>query len=54
MAFYSDNEGMTTALFKLEPGAIVPMHERIGIEQTYVLEGRLEENEGVCGPGQFC
>ena len=51
---YSDDEGMTTALFKLEPGAIVPMHEHTAIEQTYVLEGTLEDHEGVCGPGQFC
>jgi len=51
---YSDDEGMTTALFKLEPGAVVPMHEHTAIEQTYVLEGTLEDHEGVCGPGQFC
>jgi anti-sigma factor ChrR (cupin superfamily) len=51
---YSDDAGMTTALFKLEPGAIVPMHEHTAIEQTYVLEGTLEDHEGVCGPGQFC
>lgn len=51
---YADDEGMTTALFKLEPGAVVPMHEHTAIEQTYVLEGTLEDHEGVCGPGQFC
>ena len=51
---YSDDEGMTTALFKLQPGAIVPLHEHTAIEQTYVLEGTLEDHEGVCGPGQFC
>ena len=51
---YADDDGMTTALFKLEPGAVVPMHEHTAIEQTYVLEGTLEDHEGVCGPGQFC
>ncbi len=51
---YSDDEGMTTALFKLEPGAIVPMHEHTALEQTYVVEGTLEDHEGTCGPGQFC
>lgn len=51
---YADDDGMTTALFKLQPGAIVPMHEHTAIEQTYVLEGTLEDHEGVCGPGQFC
>ena len=51
---YADDEGMTTGLFKVEPGAIVPMHEHTAIEQTYVLEGTLEDDEGVCGPGHFC
>jgi quercetin dioxygenase-like cupin family protein len=50
---YSDDSGMTTALFKLDPGAVVPLHEHTALEQTYVLEGTLEDHEGVCGPGQF-
>jgi anti-sigma factor ChrR (cupin superfamily) len=50
---YSDADGITTALFKLEPGAVVPLHEHTALEQTYVLEGSLEDHEGVCGPGQF-
>ena len=31
----------------------MPLHEHTALEQTYVLEGRLEDHEGVCGPGQF-
>jgi len=50
---YADDDGITTALFKLEPGAVVPLHEHTALEQTYVLEGSLEDHEGVCGPGQF-
>jgi anti-sigma factor ChrR (cupin superfamily) len=50
---YADDEGRTTALFKLAPGAVVPLHEHTDLEQTYVLEGSLEDHEGVCGPGQF-
>ena len=50
---YSDDSGVTTALFKLDPGAIVPLHEHTALEQTYVIEGTLEDHEGVCGPGQF-
>src|SRR5499427_4240920 len=50
---YSDDRGMTTALFKLDPGAVVPLHEHTALEQTFVLEGTLEDHEGVCGPGQF-
>jgi len=51
---YSDDEGRTTALFKLAPGAVVPLHEHTALEQTYVLEGTLEDHEGICGAGQFC
>jgi anti-sigma factor ChrR (cupin superfamily) len=50
---YAEQRGITTALFKLDPGAVVPLHEHTALEQTYVLEGTLEDHEGVCGPGQF-
>src|SRR5262249_37364011 len=50
---YSDDSGITTALFKLDPGAVVPLHEHTALEQTFVLEGTLEDHECVCGPGQF-
>ena len=39
---YTDDSGITTALFKLDPGAIVPLHEHTALEQTYVIEGSLE------------
>jgi len=41
---YSDDRGMTTALFKLDPGAVVPLHEHTALEQTFVLEGTLEDS----------
>jgi anti-sigma factor ChrR (cupin superfamily) len=50
---YSDDTGITTALFKLDPGAVVPLHEHTALEQTFVLEGTLEDHEGVCQAGQF-
>jgi hypothetical protein len=34
---YSDDSGITTALFKLDPGAVVPLHEHVALEQTYVI-----------------
>jgi hypothetical protein len=40
---YAERRVITTALFKLDPGAVVPLHERTALEQTYVLEGTLEE-----------
>src|SRR5262249_49859820 len=49
---YSDDSGITTALFKLDPRAVVPLHEHTALEQTFVLEGTLEDHEGTCGPGR--
>jgi anti-sigma factor ChrR (cupin superfamily) len=50
---YSDDRGITTALFKFDPGAVVPLHEHTALEQSFVIEGTIEDHEGVCGPGQF-
>lgn len=38
--------GLLTALFRFAPGAVLPDHEHVCIEQTYVLEGRLVDKEG--------
>jgi anti-sigma factor ChrR (cupin superfamily) len=45
--------GLLTVLLKMAPGAKLPDHEHVQIEQTWVLEGSLECGEGVCGAGQF-
>jgi anti-sigma factor ChrR (cupin superfamily) len=45
--------GLVTALMRFEPGAILPDHEHVKIEQTYVLEGTLMCPEGECKAGQF-
>jgi anti-sigma factor ChrR (cupin superfamily) len=50
---YKDDEGRSTILFKMEPGAVVPHHEHSALEQTYVLEGSLEDDEGACSQGNF-
>ena len=50
---YSDDEGRSTILFKMAPGAVVPLHEHTALEQTYMLEGSLEDAEGSCGAGDF-
>ena len=50
---YKDDDGRSTIMFKMEPGAVVPLHEHTKIEQTYVLEGSLEDDEGVCSAGNF-
>lgn len=54
-ALYDDpKSGMSTLLVKMEPGANIPLHEHMGVEQTYVLEGSLEDHEGKAMAGSFC
>src|ERR1700692_4181981 len=38
--------GLMTALMRFAPGAVLPDHEHVNIEQTYVLEGSLGDKEG--------
>jgi anti-sigma factor ChrR (cupin superfamily) len=38
--------GLLTALFRWAPGSRLPLHEHVEIEQTYVLEGSIEDDEG--------
>ncbi len=45
--------GVTTALMKFAPGARLPDHEHIMIEQTWVIEGSLVCGEGECKAGEF-
>jgi anti-sigma factor ChrR (cupin superfamily) len=55
---FDKETGVVTALMRFAPGAILPDHEHVKIEQTYVLEGRLVDKEGPAagldvGPGEF-
>jgi anti-sigma factor ChrR (cupin superfamily) len=51
---YADKAtGASTIMFKMEPGAVVPLHEHTALEQTYVLSGSLKDDEGECGPGEY-
>lgn len=45
--------GEMTVLFRMAPGSVIPFHEHPDIEQTYVLEGRLVDDEGECTAGNF-
>jgi anti-sigma factor ChrR (cupin superfamily) len=45
--------GLLTILLRMAPGALLPDHEHVRVEQTYVLEGSLVCGEGVCGAGEF-
>jgi anti-sigma factor ChrR (cupin superfamily) len=51
---YADAEqGRSTMLFKLAPGAAIPPHTHLDVEQTYVLSGVFEDAEGRAEAGQF-
>jgi anti-sigma factor ChrR (cupin superfamily) len=45
--------GVLTMLLKMAPGAKLPDHEHVLIEQTFVLEGSLVCGEGECNAGDF-
>ena len=51
---YTDKaSGVSTIMFKMDPGAVVPLHEHTALEQTYMLSGSLKDDEGEVGPGQY-
>lgn len=56
---YVDRDtGLLTVLLKMAPGAVLPDHEHVRVEQTYVLDGRLEDKDGPeaglsVGPGEY-
>jgi anti-sigma factor ChrR (cupin superfamily) len=45
--------GLLTALFRWEPGSELPLHEHVEIEQTYVLEGSIVDDEGEVREGDY-
>jgi len=51
--YYDPNSGMLTILSKLAPGAGIPPHKHEDLEQTYVIEGSLVDDEGECTAGNF-
>ncbi len=48
-----EDSGLLTALFKWAPGSELPLHEHTEIEQTFVLEGSIEDEEGEVTAGNF-
>jgi anti-sigma factor ChrR (cupin superfamily) len=52
--YKDDATGMSTMLVKIAPGGKIPLHEHIDLEQSYVLEGSLEDHDGAVTAGNFC
>lgn len=55
---FDRRSGLVTALTRMAPGTVLPDHEHVKIEQTFVLEGHLVDqsgpDEGIeCKAGQF-
>lgn len=46
--------GITTRLLRLAPGVEYPKHAHAGLEEIYILEGRVRINGVVLGPGDYC
>jgi anti-sigma factor ChrR (cupin superfamily) len=51
--YHDPATGMLTILSKLAPGSGIPAHRHEDLEQTYVLEGSLVDDEGECTAGNF-
>jgi len=47
------DSGLLTTLTRLAPGAELPLHEHTGLEQSWVIEGRLVDDEGEVTPGNY-
>ena len=51
--YQDENSGLFTGLFRLSPGATIPLHEHTDVEQTFLLEGTFQDEDGVAQPGDF-
>ena len=45
--------GLLTTLTRFAPGASLPDHSHVGIEQSWVLEGSLQDHEGTVSAGNY-
>ena len=45
--------GLLTALFRWQPGSELALHEHVEVEQTFVLQGSLVDDEGEVTAGNY-
>jgi anti-sigma factor ChrR (cupin superfamily) len=50
---HQDPSGRLTALIRMAPGAKLPRHRHAGLEQSFVLEGSLVDDDGACPAGHY-
>ena len=53
MLLHDADSGLQTLLMRMAPGAELPDHEHVLIEQTYVLEGSLVDEQGTVTAGNY-
>lgn len=51
--YQDENTGMLTVLTRMAPGSFIPLHTHTDIEQTYVLDGSLDDEQGSATAGNF-
>jgi anti-sigma factor ChrR (cupin superfamily) len=50
---YEEPSGRRTILTRMAPGARLPRHRHTGLEQSFILEGSLVDEDGACTAGNF-
>lgn len=45
--------GLQTVLTRMDPGAVLPDHQHVQLEQSWVIEGSLVDHEGEVKAGQY-
>lgn len=45
--------GLLTALFCWEPGTRLPLHEHVEVEQSWIIEGSIKDEEGEVTAGNY-
>ena len=45
--------GMLTVITRMAPGSFIPLHTHTEVEQTYVMEGSLEDEQNAATAGNF-
>lgn len=53
MLMQDPESGMQTVLTRMAPGAVLPDHMHVQVEQTWVLEGSLVDHEGEAKAGSY-
>lgn len=51
--YENKDSGEMTCLLKLESGAYIPFHKHPEMEQSYILEGSVQDHDGTANAGDY-